>query len=103
MKNLKTVEVYRYDEKQNVWSKREIKGVFVTGTKDSYELSDTLSKNAKVVLRVFKDLSCDVEVGDVISLEKSDNIKPPQKSYVVVSVVKNEHGYKTSHTKILCI
>jgi len=102
MRNLKTVEVYRYDEKKNVWSKNSISGVFVSGTGENYELSDTLSKRASLSLRVFGNLSCDVAVGDVISLEKNDGELPPQKSYTVVSVTKNEHGYKTSHTKILC-
>ena len=33
MKNLKTIKVFRYDEKENVWSEHEIKNVFIAGFK----------------------------------------------------------------------
>ena len=102
MKDLKTITVYRYDERNNVWSKRIIKNVFLTGTADSYTLSDTLNKNAGPVLRVMDDVVCDVAPSDVIFLGEHQGDVPPEGTVVVVSVVRNEHGTITRHTKILC-
>lgn len=102
MKNLKVVKVFRYDEKENVWSHHEVKNVFITGTDESYNLSDTLDKNVSKVMRVMGDVSCDVQVADRIVVMPYDAETPPNDAPVVVSVTRNEHGLNTSHTKILC-
>lgn len=102
MKNLKTIKVFRYDEKENVWSNREVKNVFITGTSENYNLSDTLDKKVSWVMRVMGDVSCDVCAADRIAVMPCDASTPPDDAPVVVSVTKNEHGVNTSHTKILC-
>lgn len=102
MKRLTTVTVYRYDEKDNVWSKRELKNVFCTGTNESYAMTDTLNKDAKLVLRVLKDTGCDVYPSDVIFLGTHQGETPPDDVSVVISVTRNKHGFNTRHTKILC-
>lgn len=102
MKNLKTVTVYRYDERRDAWRKWELKNVFYAGTINDYTLSDTLNKNVKLVLRVMDDTTCDVAPSDVIFLGVHQGETPPDDVSVVVSVVRNGHGVNTSHTKILC-
>ncbi len=102
MKNLKTIKVFRYDEKENTWSSKEIKNVFITGTKESYNLSDTMDKRASQVMRVMGDSACDVMAADRIVVMPCDTVTPPDGAAVVVSVTKNGHGIKTAHTKILC-
>lgn len=102
MKNLKTVTVYRYDERRDVWNKWELKNVFYTDSADDYTLSDTLNKNANLTLRVMDDTVCDVAPSDVIFLGTHQGETPPDDVSVVVSVVRNGHGVNTRHTKILC-
>ena len=102
MKNLKTVTVYRYDERRAVWSKWELKNVFYTDSTNDYTLSDTLNKNVNLTLRVMDDTVCDVIPSDVIYLGVHQGEIPPDDVSVVVSVVRNEHGVNTRHTKILC-
>ena len=102
MKKLKTITVYRYDEKNSVWSRRELKNVFYTGEKQAYTLSDTLNKNVNLILRVMGETACDVNPSDVIFLGTHQGETPPDDGYVVVSVVRNEQGEITRHTKILC-
>ena len=102
MKRLIPITVYRYDEKNDKWSRRELKNVFCTGTGSSYTLSDTLNKNVNLVLRVMDDTACDVAPSDVIFLGVHQGETPPDEKYVVVSVVRYEHGINTRHTKILC-
>ena len=101
MKRLMPITVYRYDEKENTWSKREIKNVFYT-KKESYALSDTLNKDGGLVLRVMGDTACDVNPSDVVFLGVHQGETPPDDARVVVSVTRNEHGANTRHTKILC-
>ncbi len=102
MKNLKTIKVYRYDEKECTWSFHEIKNVFITGTDQSYNLSDTLDKNVSCIMRVMKDVTCDICVSDKVVIAPCNDLTPPDDALVVVSVTKNEHGIYTHHTKILC-
>ncbi len=104
MKYLKTVYLYRYDEKENTWCKSEIKNVLVSGSSESYNLSDTLNRDARVVLRVMGDDNADVLPQDIVSLDKTNDEKPPQnKVLVVVSVNRNSYGSKrVRHTKIIC-
>lgn len=102
MRNLKTIKVYRYDEKECTWSFHEIKNVFITGTDQSYNLSDTLDKNVSCIMRVMNDLTCDVCVSDRVVIAPFDDAIPPDDALVVVSVRRNDHGANTHHTKILC-
>lgn len=102
MKNLKAIKVFRYNEKENVWSNHEVGNVFITGTGESYNLSDALDKNVSQIMRVLGDVSCDVQVADRIAVLPCGEETPPHDALVVVSVTRNEHGVNTSHTKILC-
>ena len=102
MKNLKSIKVLRYDEKENVWSGHVIRNVFIAGFKEGYNLSDTMDKNVSQVMRVMKDIECDVKVSDRIVMMPYYGITPPDNALVVVSVTKNECGENTSHTKVLC-
>lgn len=102
MKKLKTAKVFRYDEKENLWRSWEVEGIFVTGTAESFNLSDTLDRSANLVLRVMGDTTCDVKAADKITFEPWEGTTPPDGAHVVVSVTRNEHGINTSHTKILC-
>ncbi len=102
MKNLKTVTVFRYDEKTNAWSKHFVPDVFIAGSSNTYTLTDTLNKDAHLTLRVLGDIVCDVVPSDVIFLGTHQGETPPEDSVVVVSVVRNEQGKKTAHTKISC-
>ena len=103
MKGLKTIYVYRYDEKENLWCEKEFKDVFVSGTKDSYNLSDTLNRDAHVTLRVMMNGNVDILPQDVISFSKSAGGTPPEDRLVVVEVRKNVWGSRrVRHTKIIC-
>ena len=102
MKNLKAIKVYRYDEKKCTWSFHEIKNVFITGTDQNYNLSDTLDKNVSCIMRVMNDLTCDILVSDRVVVSPCDSVTPPDDALVVVLVARNDHGMHTHHTKILC-
>lgn len=102
MKNLKTIKVFRYDETKCVWSVGEVKNVFITGTKESYTLSDTQDRETKQIMRVMGDVLCDIQVSDRIVVMPYEGNVPPDNAVVVVSVTRNEHGTNTPHTKILC-
>ncbi len=102
MKNLKSIKVFRYDEKENVWSQHEIKNVFIAGFKESYNLSDTMDKKVSQVMRIMGNTECDIKASDRIVLMPYEESTPPDNALVVVSVTKNGCGENTSHTKILC-
>ena len=104
MKRLVTVYVHRYDEKNNVWQKHSLKNAFVSGTAESYSLSDTLRRDGKVTIRIMGDSAADVLPQDVISFQESPGTNPPDSgTQVVVSVTKNSRGSKiVRHTKIIC-
>ena len=104
MKHLRTVYVHRYDEKNHTWHKTELSGVLVSGTVKAYNLSDTLKRDAGIVLRVMGDADADVLPQDVISFEASESVEPQEVgTAVVVSVTKNNRGSKAvRHTKIIC-
>ncbi len=103
MKYLKTIYLYRYDEKENTWQKRELEKALVSGSSESYNLSDTLNRDAHVTLRIMGDDAQDVMPQDIISLENTEEIPPKENFLVVVSVCKNSLGSKrVRHTKILC-
>lgn len=104
MKYLKTVSLYRYDEQKNVWSKKELKNVLVSGTDKSYNLSDTLNRDAHIILRIMGDDNADVLAQDVISFDKTNEITPPDENIaVVVAVNKNAlRSRRIRHTKVLC-
>ncbi len=104
MKYLKTVALYRYDEQKNVWSKKEIKNVLVSGTDKSYNLSDTLNRDAHITLRVMGDDNADILPQDIVSFDVINETTPPDENFaVVVAVCKNSLGSKRiRHTKVLC-
>ncbi len=102
MKNLNTIRVFRYDERENLWSSHELKNVFITGTKESYTLSDTQDRQASYIMRVMGDVSCDIEVSDRIVKMPFEGDIPPEDAVTAVSVTRNDQGIRTSHTKILC-
>lgn len=104
MKYLKTVYVFRYDEKMHTWSRRELSSVLISGTLQNYSLSDTLNRDAYCVLRVMQNTDADVLPGDVVVFEVPEGDVPPDKNRaVVVSVTKNNRGSKrVQHTKIIC-
>ena len=104
MKYLKTVYRSRYDEKSHSWSDCELSNVLVSGTEKKYNLSDTLDRDAQVVLRVLGDDSADVLPQDVIRFEKTDNdTQEGDGALVVVAVFRNSNGsQRVRHTKILC-
>ncbi len=104
MKYLKTVYRYRYDEKAHSWSVTELKCVLLSGAVESYNLSDTLNRDAQVVLRVLGDDKADVLPQDVIRTEKVENSTPTgEGALVVVAVFRNSNGSeRVRHTKILC-
>lgn len=104
MKYLKTIYLYRYDEKENIWHRSEIQNVLVSGSSESYNLSDTLNRDAHVILRVMGNDNADVLPQDVISLDETNEEKPPKRNaLIVVSVTKNSCGGKrVRHTKVLC-
>ena len=103
MKNLLTIYAYRYDEKENLWREKELKNVFVSWTKDSYNLSDTLNRDARITLRVMQDGDVDILPQDVISFTRGNQSSPPENSLVVIEVRKNFWGSRrVRHTKIIC-
>ncbi|MBQ3181137.1 MAG: hypothetical protein IJB50_00015 [Clostridia bacterium] len=104
MKYLKTVSLYRYDEQKNVWSVKELKNVLVSGTDKSYNLSDTLNRDAHIILRVMGSDNADILPQDIISFDKTNEKTPPNENIaVVVAVFKNSLGSKRiRHTKVLC-
>lgn len=104
MKYLKTVYVFRYDEKTHTRKKSKLDRVLVSGTRENYSLSDTLNRDGYIVLRVLQNPDADILPGDVISLEDSpDDIPPDEVCGVVVSVKRNTLGSeKVQHTKIVC-
>lgn len=104
MKHLVTVYVHRYDEKHNIWQKHSLENAFVSGTVDSYGLSDTLRREALVTIRIMEDSMADVLPQDVISFKEVEGAKAPERdALVVVSVTKNSRGSKNvRHTKIIC-
>lgn len=103
MKNFMTVYAYRYDEKENLWCEKELENVLVSGSKDSYNLSDTLNRDAHVTLRIMGNESVDVLPQDVISFSKSEDGTLPEDRLVVVAVRKNYWGSRrVRHTKIIC-
>lgn len=98
MRFLKTVYRHRYDEKNNTWSKKIIKNVLISGSCESYNLSDSVNRDGHIVLRIMGDDNADVLVQDVISFSESYKNAPPEKgSGYVVSVVKNSRGTKNVH------
>lgn len=104
MKYLKSVYVFRYDEKEHVWKKHELSRVLVSGTRQSYKLSDTLNRDANTILRVMQNPEADVMPQDVIAFEMSYGDTPPDEGCaVVVSVTRNTQGSnRVQHTKIVC-
>lgn len=104
MKLKKTVYRYRYDERTHIWSVIELLNVLVSGSVDSYNLSDTLNRDARVVLRVLGDDEADVSPQDIITFAQAKNgIPNDNDKLVVVAVSKNSNGTKrVHHTKILC-
>lgn len=103
MRRLKSVYVYHYDEKECTWTHFVLENVLVSGTINSYSLTDTQNKDARLTVRVFCDEEVEVFPEDVISFEESPSGKPDMtKSCVVVSVADNRFGTKkVRHTKIL--
>ena len=104
MKFLKTAYCYRYDEKKNIWSKKEIKNVLVSGSNESYNLSDTLNRDAHIILRVMGDDNADILAQDVISFKEVQGNTPPDNDIAVVVLVShNSLGSKrVRHTKLVC-
>lgn len=103
MRFKKTVYLKRYDEKTQVWSHKELKNVLVT-VKENYNLSDTLNRDAQVILRVMGDGDADVLPLDIISFEKMDEATLySQKTYTVTAVSRNNScSSRLRHTKVLC-
>lgn len=104
MKYLKSVYVFRYDEKEHKWSKSELNRVLVSGTRQSYNLSDTLDRDAYTVIRVMQNPNADVLPQDIIAFEENCGDMPPEENFgVVVSVTRNTQGSnRVQHTKIIC-
>lgn len=104
MRYLKSVYVFRYDEKEHIWNKHELNRVLVSGTRESYKLSDTLDRDAYTVIRVMQNPLADVKPQDVIAFELSCGDAPPDEGCaVVVSVTRNTQGSsRVQHTKIIC-
>lgn len=104
MRFKKTVHLYRYDEKENTWSCKELKNVLVAGSDKKYNLSDSLSRDTRLTLRIIGDVDVDVLPQDVISFSTADKNSPPDiGAFVVVEVLKNDFGSKrVRHTKVLC-
>lgn len=104
MRHLLTVYVHRYDEKNNIWQKHPLENVMISDTVETYSLSDTLRRDARLTLRVMGNDAADVMPQDVISFSESADKNPPDSgTAVVVSVTKNSRGSnKVRHTKIIC-
>ena len=103
MRFKKTVYLKRYDEKTHTWSYKELENVLAT-LKENYNLSDSLDRDAQVILRVMGDGEADVCPQDIISFEKMNEESPrDQKVYTVVAVVNNTSCSKRlRHTRVLC-
>ena len=104
MKYLKSVCVFRYDEKKHVWEKRVFEHVLVSGTQENFRLSDTLDRDAYTVLRIMRNPCADVLPQDIVVLSDKCGDVPPDAGFgVVVSVTHNtQGGRKVQHTKIIC-
>ena len=102
MKKLKCVQVYRDDEKEQVWNSHQVHNVFCCGMEEAFLLDDSMDRDTKIVLRVIGNPNCDIAPGDRVYYQKCSKAYPPEDCCVVVGVVRFEHGYKTSHAKILC-
>ena len=104
MRFKKTVHLYRYDEKEGTWSYKELKNVLVTGSDKNYNLSDSLTRDTQLTLRIMGDSDADILPQDVISFSFKDKKSPPEiGAFVVVGVLKNDFGSKhIRHTKVLC-
>ena len=104
MKFLKEITRFRYDEKEHIWHKKELKNVLVSGSLEDFKLSDEVNRDAHILLRVMGNDDADVLSQDVIFLGVTDNEIPPEiNTAVVASVKKNSYGSpRVRHTKILC-
>lgn len=104
MRLKKTVHLYRYDEKKNSWSYKELKNVLVTGCDKKYNYQDSLNRDAQLTLRIMGDVDADILPQDIISFSLKDKNSPPDiGAFVVVGVLKNDFGSKRiRHTKVLC-
>lgn len=103
MRFIKTVYLKRYDEKTNIWSYKELKNVLVSGSEESYNLSDTLNRDAQITLRVMGEGCEDILPQDIISFDEINESTPQsEKTYTVTAVCKNLLGSKRiRHTKVL--
>ena len=104
MKYLKTVYIFRYDEKNHTWKKSTLERVLISGTMQSFGLSDTLKRDAYAVLRVMQNPDADVLPQDVVAFcEECSDVPPDTGCGVVISVTRNTQGSKrVQHTKIVC-
>ena len=104
MKYLKSIYVFRYDEKRHKWKKTELNKVLVSGSCESYNLSDTLNRDAHMVLRVMQNPEADVLPQDVVVFDENCGDEPPESgASVVVAVTRNTQGsIRVQHTKIIC-
>lgn len=104
MRLKKTLHLYRYDERENTWSYKELKNVIVSGCDKKYKLSDSLTRDTQITLRIIGDADADILPQDVVSFSFKDKNSPPDiGTFVVVGVLKNDFGSKRiRHTKVLC-
>ena len=104
MKYLKSIYVFRYDEKGHKWEKHKLNRVLVSGSSKSCKLSDTLNRDAHIVLRVMQNPDADVFPQDVIVFDENCGDRPPEGGIgIVVSVTRNKQGsIRVQHTKIIC-
>ena len=104
MRFKKTVHLYRYDEKENIWSYKELKNVLVFGSDKKYNFSDSLNRDTQLTLRIMGDSDADVLPQDVVSFSFTNKNSPPDiGTFVVTEVLKNDFGSKRiRHTKVLC-
>jgi len=104
MKYLKNAYVFRYDEKTHTWKKIILERVLVSGTAQNFRLSDTLDRDAYLVLRIMQNPQADIQPQDVVAFEDDLNDIPPEENrYIVVSVTRNTQGSKrVQHAKVMC-
>ena len=104
MKYLRSVYIFRYDEKEHTWTRHELCGVLVSGNSENYKLSDTLNRDAHIVLRVMQNPDADVMPQDVVVFDEDCGDRPPEVGgYIVLSVTRNTQGSKrVQHTKVIC-
>lgn len=100
MTDLKTIYVYRYNQKDGTWSERTIGNVFVSGVKNGYRLDDTMNKNSSTTIRIMSDKKADIMPEDVVMFEKA-NGNIPENCAVVVSVKENFAAKTIGHTKVI--